>query len=39
MFNRLKFSTWVPDPLRIIVGYRFMEHGNAKLLKSPEKFA
>jgi putative oxidoreductase len=39
MFNRLTFSTWVPVPLRLIVGYGFMEHGYAKLLKGPEAFA
>jgi putative oxidoreductase len=32
MFTRLKFSTWVPVPLRLIVGCGFMEHGYAKLL-------
>jgi putative oxidoreductase len=38
MFNRVKFSTWVPVPLRLIVGSGFMEHGYAKLLKGPEAF-
>jgi putative oxidoreductase len=33
------FSRWVPIPLRLIVGYGFMEHGFAKLLKGPENFA
>jgi putative oxidoreductase len=38
MFTRLKFSAWVPVPLRLIVGCGFMEHGYAKLLKGPEAF-
>jgi putative oxidoreductase len=32
------FARWVPIPLRLIVGYGFMEHGFAKLLKGPENF-
>jgi putative oxidoreductase len=39
MFNRLKSPTWVPVPLRLIVGLGFMEHGSAKLLKGPDAFA
>jgi len=39
MFNRLKFSTWAPVPLRLIVGYGFMEHGYTKLHKGPEAFS
>jgi len=39
MFNRMKSPTWVPIPLRLIVGFGFMEHGYAKLLKGPEAFA
>jgi putative oxidoreductase len=38
MFTRLKFSAWVPIPLRLIAGCGFMEHGYAKLLKGPEAF-
>jgi len=30
---------WAPIPLRLIVGYGFMEHGFAKLSKGPETFA
>ena len=30
---------WAPLPLRLIVGYGFMEHGFAKLSKGPENFA
>lgn len=32
-------SRWAPVPLRLIVGYGFMEHGFAKLSKGPEAFA
>src|SRR5216684_4260097 len=32
-------SRWAPIPLRLIVGYGFMEHGFAKLSKGPEVFA
>ena len=39
MFNRIKSPTWVPVPLRLIVGFGFMEHGFAKLLKGPDAFA
>jgi putative oxidoreductase len=30
---------WTPIPLRLIVGYGFMEHGFAKLLRGPDSFA
>lgn len=32
-------ARWAPLPLRLIVGYGFIEHGLAKLLKGPENFA
>jgi putative oxidoreductase len=32
-------AVWVPIPLRLIVGYGFMEHGFAKLSRGPEAFA
>jgi putative oxidoreductase len=39
MFNRMKWPTWAPVPLRLIVGFGFVEHGYAKLMKGPEAFA
>ena len=30
---------WAPIPVRLIVGYGFMEHGFAKLAKGPDAFA
>ena len=32
-------AAWAPIPLRLIVGYGFMEHGFAKLSRGPEAFA
>jgi putative oxidoreductase len=32
-------ARWAPLPLRLIVGYGFMEHGFAKLSRGPEAFA
>src|SRR6516162_11502863 len=29
---------WAPIPLRLIVGYGFMEHGVAKLARGPDAF-
>jgi putative oxidoreductase len=37
--DRFQLSRWAPLPLRLIVGYGFMEHGFAKLNKGPEAFA
>jgi len=31
-------ARWAPFPLRLIVGYGFMEHGFAKLARGPEVF-
>jgi putative oxidoreductase len=32
------FARWAPLPLRLIVGYGFMAHGYAKIIKGPERF-
>lgn len=32
-------ARWAPLPLRLIVGFGFMEHGFAKLSRGPEAFA
>jgi|HubBroStandDraft_5_1064220.scaffolds.fasta_scaffold88613_2 putative oxidoreductase len=32
------FARWSPLPLRLIVGYGFMAHGYAKIIKNPENF-
>jgi putative oxidoreductase len=37
--NRLPVACWAPIPLRLIVGYGFMEHGYAKLSRGPDAFA
>jgi putative oxidoreductase len=37
--NRVSIAHWAPVPLRLIVGYGFMEHGFAKLAKGPDAFA
>jgi putative oxidoreductase len=31
-------ARWAPVPLRVIVGYGFVEHGVAKLLRGPDNF-
>jgi putative oxidoreductase len=36
---RIALARWAPIPLRLIVGYGFMEHGYAKLARGPEVFA
>ena len=40
IFQLSKWSChrWSPLPLRLIVGYGFMEHGYAKLTHGPERF-
>ena len=37
--NRAAVARWAPIPLRLIVGYGFMQHGFAKLSKGPDVFA
>ena len=32
-------ARWAPVPLRLIVGYGFMQHGFSKLARGPEAFA
>ena len=39
LLNRTSVARWAPIPLRLIVGYGFMQHGFAKLSKGPEAFA
>jgi putative oxidoreductase len=36
--NRASVTRWAPIPLRLIVGYGFLQHGLAKLSKGPEAF-
>ena len=36
--ERLAVARWTPIPLRLIVGFGFLEHGLAKLSKGPEAF-
>ena len=37
--NQSALARWAPIPLRLIVGYGFMQHGFAKISKGPEAFA
>ena len=39
ILDRASVTRWAPIPLRLIVGYGFMQHGFAKLSKGPEAFA
>jgi putative oxidoreductase len=39
LFLRASLARWAPIPLRLMVGYGFMQHGYAKLSKGPEAFA
>ena len=36
---RPSVAVWAPIPLRLIVGYGFMQHGFAKLSRGPDAFA
>jgi putative oxidoreductase len=37
--DRASVARWAPIPLRLIVGYGFMQHGFAKLSRGPDAFA
>jgi len=37
--DRPLLARWAPIPIRLIVGYGFMQHGYAKLLRGPDAFA
>src|SRR3979490_1268655 len=37
--SRSVIARWAPIPLRLIVGYGFMQHGFAKLSRGPDAFA
>jgi putative oxidoreductase len=39
LLTRFPMAQWSPIPLRLIVGYGFMQHGFAKLSKGPGIFA
>jgi putative oxidoreductase len=34
-----RLGEWAPLPLRLIVGYGFLVHGYAKLMRGPDSFA
>jgi putative oxidoreductase len=36
---RSRIAQWAPIPLRLIVGFAFMQHGFAKLGRGPDHFA
>lgn len=38
-FTSQVYQSWYAIPLRLIVGFGFMEHGYAKIARGPEKFA
>jgi putative oxidoreductase len=39
LLTQYRYAQWAPPPLRMIVGFGFMEHGFAKLSKGPDAFA
>jgi putative oxidoreductase len=39
ILDRASVTRWAPIPLRLIVGYGFMQHGFAKLSRGPDAFA
>ena len=38
LISRSSIARWAPIPLRLIVGYGFMQHGFAKLARGPDAF-
>jgi putative oxidoreductase len=38
LISRSPIARWAPLPLRLIVGYGFIEHGFAKLARGPDAF-
>ena len=38
LLTQYRWARWAPLPLRLIVGFGFMEHGFAKLSKGPDAF-
>jgi putative oxidoreductase len=38
LFSHLPIARWAPLPLRLIVGYGFMEHGFAKMARGVDNF-
>ena len=38
-WGRSGLARWAPVPLRLIVGYGFMQHGFAKMSRGPDAFA
>ena len=38
LISRSPIARWAPIPLRLIVGYGFMQHGFAKLARGPDAF-
>lgn len=39
LVDRWALARWAPLPLRLIVGYGFIAHGYAKIVKHPDVFA
>ncbi|HWT96805.1 MAG TPA: DoxX family protein [Terriglobales bacterium] len=38
LFSHLPIAKWAPLPLRVIVGYGFLEHGSAKIERGIDNF-
>jgi putative oxidoreductase len=39
LFDRFALARWAPIPLRLIVGFGFMQHGFSKVSRGPDVFA